>query len=315
MGSKDMAEMTLLQHKDVFADVMNAMMFGGEQIVSPDDLEPVPTKGIYRPSGDKMRGLDRDAAMLWRESEIRIASVGIEDQTTIESDMPLRVMNYDAADYRRQIAVNDARRRKKLEKIPYYPVITFVLYYGADRRWTKPRSLLDAMSVDARIARYVSDYRINVVNLAFLTNSQIGRFANDIGIISRYLSNVRTGRDCAHGLDLVPTHWTETMDVLGALGGPDVVLPDDEEGSKMPTVAEMVEAQYAKREARAEKRAEKRGLALGEKRGRKLGESKGIIATCRNLGATDDQCIALLVKMLKCSRAHAQKLMRETQID
>ena len=38
---KDIAEKTLLDWKDVFADVFNSLLFNGEQIMQPEELENV----------------------------------------------------------------------------------------------------------------------------------------------------------------------------------------------------------------------------------------------------------------------------------
>lgn len=48
-------------------------------------------------------------------------------------------------------------------------MITLVLYFG-DERWGKNRSLYDAVDVPERLKPYVSDYRINVFEIPFLTD-------------------------------------------------------------------------------------------------------------------------------------------------
>ena len=53
-------------------------------------------------------------------SNIRLACVGFENQTQADPDMPLRVMSYDGAEYRAQLAKAGSR----------YPVVTLVLYFG-----------------------------------------------------------------------------------------------------------------------------------------------------------------------------------------
>ena len=49
MAEKDLLEKTLEEHNDVFADIVNALGFGGEELVSPESLKPGPTASIYEP--------------------------------------------------------------------------------------------------------------------------------------------------------------------------------------------------------------------------------------------------------------------------
>ena len=42
---------TLMEYNDVFADYMNVMMFHGEQVINPDDLEDVDKETIRKKDG------------------------------------------------------------------------------------------------------------------------------------------------------------------------------------------------------------------------------------------------------------------------
>ena len=39
MGQKDITEKVLEDYNDVFADIINGLLFGGEQEIKPEDLE------------------------------------------------------------------------------------------------------------------------------------------------------------------------------------------------------------------------------------------------------------------------------------
>ena len=41
MAEKDIVEKILADYNDVFADIVNVLLFNGEEIISEDDLEPV----------------------------------------------------------------------------------------------------------------------------------------------------------------------------------------------------------------------------------------------------------------------------------
>ncbi len=102
MSAKDIMEKTLEGYNDVFADIMNVLLFQGERIVQVEDLSDALPRSYYKVSGE-VREQERDVAKYWRKHQIRIATLGIENQTEEDADMPLRVLGYDGAAYRDQI--------------------------------------------------------------------------------------------------------------------------------------------------------------------------------------------------------------------
>ena len=76
-----------------------------------------------------MHEQERDVAKYWIRGEkgervrVRVAFLGIENQTKYDKDMALRVIGYDGAAYRAELSVEDR-----------YPVLTIVLYFG-DQPW------------------------------------------------------------------------------------------------------------------------------------------------------------------------------------
>ena len=53
MTEKDVVSKTLESYPDVFADIINGFLFGGKQLVSPDDLIPANIASQYK-SDNKM---------------------------------------------------------------------------------------------------------------------------------------------------------------------------------------------------------------------------------------------------------------------
>ena len=76
MGKKDSAEKLLEAHNDVFADIVNALLFGGEQIVKEDSLTDAQPFSSFKATGDT-RLQERDVAKYWNEDCIRIGFCGI----------------------------------------------------------------------------------------------------------------------------------------------------------------------------------------------------------------------------------------------
>ena len=72
MGEKDITEKILESYNDVFADILNGLLFNGKQVVDPNDLEDQNPHSFYKADG-KFHELVRDVAKRWKKFNIRIA--------------------------------------------------------------------------------------------------------------------------------------------------------------------------------------------------------------------------------------------------
>lgn len=176
MGEKDVAEKTLESYNDVFADIVNGLLFNGKQVVKENELKAESENSIYKADG-KLHEQERDVAKYWKNGEIRIALYGLENQTSIDSDMPIRVLSYDGAAYRNQLNLEKEQKR--------YPVITLVLYFG-DARWKKPVTLFECLNIPEKLKPFVNDYKINLFEITKLTDSQISCFKSDFMVVADY---------------------------------------------------------------------------------------------------------------------------------
>ena len=165
LGEKDIAEKTLEAYNDVFADIVNVLLFGGEQIIRPEDLVDQTPRALYK-ADDRIREIERDVAKKWVRNNIRIACIGLENQSKADRYMPLRVMSYDGLDYRAQL-----RDLKEGEKPS--PVVTLVLYFGYKGHWNAPLSLIEALEVPEILKPYVTDVKVNLFEIAWLTREQV----------------------------------------------------------------------------------------------------------------------------------------------
>lgn len=81
MGEKDISEKTLFDYNDVFADVVNVLLFEGEQVVEPQDLVNTSVHSQYKAEDGKLHEEERDIAKYWEKEKAAIALYGIENQT------------------------------------------------------------------------------------------------------------------------------------------------------------------------------------------------------------------------------------------
>ena len=83
-----------MELEDIFADVVNVLLFNGEQVILPNSLKNGLTKSQYKADDNKIHEQERDVIKFWEDGGINIAIFGLENQTKIDKDMPLRVLNY-----------------------------------------------------------------------------------------------------------------------------------------------------------------------------------------------------------------------------
>ena len=125
--------------------------------------------------------------------------------------MPMRVIGYDGAEYKKQV-LEENRYKKK------YPVITLVLYMGYDRNWKYSNSLLDLLEVDDNLKPYVNDYKINVFEIAFLDREKIELFKSDFRMLADYLYQMRT-TNSYKGDESNIKHVDEILMLMSAMSG------------------------------------------------------------------------------------------------
>lgn len=78
MGEKDITEKILEDHNDVFADIINGLIFAGEQRILPESLENTAVHSQYKADDEKVHELERDVAKYWKDQDVQLAICGIE---------------------------------------------------------------------------------------------------------------------------------------------------------------------------------------------------------------------------------------------
>lgn len=294
MAEKDTTEKILEAYNDVFSDIVNVLLFHGEEVLKPEELEEQAPRSYYKADG-KVHEIERDVAKRWKKEQIRLACIGVENQTGVDPDMPLRVIGYDGAEYRAQLLEKETGAR--------YPVVTLVLYFGYKKHWNQPISLLERVNIPEKFRPFVNDYKINLFEIAYLTQEQVELFQSDFRIVVDYFVQKREKDDYKPSVQTMK-HVQETLQLLSAMTGDhrfEDVCNDQQEGGPQ-NMCEVLE--------RVENRGVDKGIEIGMQRGTQQGE----------------ELFALLVKkLLECGRmedirratedrAYRQKLMEELKI-
>ena len=80
--------------------------------------------------------------------------IGVEHQSTLDKNMIIRILNYDA-----QLYINQVESGKEVR-----PVGSFVFYTG-DKEWTYPKSLKENLKVPPEMEDYINDWKLPVLEL------------------------------------------------------------------------------------------------------------------------------------------------------
>lgn len=260
MGEKDITQKTLEAYNDVFSDIVNGLLFQGRQLVQEQSLTDAQPVSMYKADG-AIHEQERDVSKYWNKTSesrinVRLALLGLENQTAYDRDMPIRVIGYDGASYRAELSQKDR-----------YPVITIVLYFG-DKPWGKNRSLFDVFSVPEELAPFVSDYKINVFEIARLPEEAIGYFHSDFKVIVDYFVRKRTEPDYRPKDPEKFRHVDELLKLMSVLTQDSRFEEALEgEGGKPKDMCEVLD------------RVEAKGIEIGEARGRQEGRQEGVDET------------------------------------
>lgn len=94
MGKKDIVDRPFFSDRERFAELVNAVLYGGRQILLPENL--VLHRRKYPSLSSAGGESERDVLM---EDAVQNICYGIEIETESDYSMPERVINYDACDY------------------------------------------------------------------------------------------------------------------------------------------------------------------------------------------------------------------------
>ena len=287
MGEKDIIEKTLESYNDVFADIVNGLLFQGEQVIAEDELEDRLPRSHYKTDG-RLREMERDVLKQWKKEKLHIAFLGFENQTVPDADMPLRVIGYDGREYRAQLNEQKSGDR--------YPVVTLVLYFGYEKRWNQARSLMERLKVSDRFRPYVNDYKINVFEIAYLSREQVELFKSDFRVVADYFVQKREKGDYIPEAQELK-HVQETLQLLSVMTGDERFEEAYNEKNGKRRVKNMCEVLD---------RIEDRGLQRGRQEGLQRGRQEGL--------QEGENILALLMqKLLEAGRIEDVKKAAENK--
>lgn len=202
---KDLLQKEYLSDDERYADLLNGFLFRGKQKIKASDLQEVDSQSFIRlwfqKKSVRYRKLYRDLIKKTAFG-VNFALIGIENQELVHYLMPLRTLEYDAAEYEKQ-AGRISKHVKKMSDIGntefisgfrktdrLYPCITIVLYYGES--WDGPKSLYDVLDftdIPEELKEYVNNYPLHIIEVSKLQNTEV--FQSDLKQVFDFIKNAK----------------------------------------------------------------------------------------------------------------------------
>ena len=269
MGQKDITEKLLEDYNDVFADIINGLIFNGEERILPESLENTQVHSQYKAEDGKVHELERDVAKYWKDKKVELAICGIENQSSVEKNMPFRIVGYDGASYRSQLL----EERKEI-----LPVMTIVLYFGTNRHWYGKKNIKGLMKIPEELIDYINDYEMKVFEIAWLTEAEIDRFHSDFKIVANFFVQKRKNKNYIPDDPTEIRHVDEVLKLLQVMTGDEryqMIFNRKKGVHSMCDVAERLEKMGIEKGL---KQGIGEGIKQGIEQGIELGKTAGIHA-------------------------------------
>lgn len=179
MGQKDLTEKNLEYYPDVFADILNTLLYHGEQVVSAKELFPAPTETLYPHNDNTLHNQFHDVSKYVMQDGCIKMQYTLENETKSKRKTVLRKAGYEGAVYREQF-----------DRTESYPVISSILYWGKGY-WHQPRSLSQLWSrqqIPNIVKEYIDDIKIHVYDMLHLPKEVRSLFKSDMRIVVDFLA-------------------------------------------------------------------------------------------------------------------------------
>ncbi len=300
MADKDTVTKEYMQDSATFADAFNFLLYGGRQVIRPEQLRPLDTTAIALPygSGEQPEPIQKFRDVLkmvtaMEDGKMAYLVLGIENQSQIHYAMPVRNMLYDAIQYMSQVEDTMKAHRESRENPEtsgeylsgfwrsdtLLPVITLTLYFGAEE-WTAPRDLHGMMKVDEEILPFVDNYRLHLIAPSEISDEDFGKFHTELRLALKYVKYSRNKtrlNEIVHEDSGYRSISKKTADMVNIVTGSKLKYGEREEKVDMClAIEEMRNDAIAEGRAKGMVEGKAEGIAEGRAEGMAEGMEKGL---------------------------------------
>lgn len=193
----------------VFADIFNYYIYGGRQVILPEQLTERDSAKMALPYGaegavvpvQKFRDVQKLYAAM-TDGRMEYVLYGVENQSEIHYAMAVKNNLYDALEYAGQVeeaAKSHRKERKQKKELEYkkipntgeflsgfwkedrlIPSITVTIFFGSEE-WDGPLSLFDMMDVkDPEVLACMDNYHVRLIAPAKMSDEEIMKFQSSL---------------------------------------------------------------------------------------------------------------------------------------
>lgn len=229
MGQKNNAICDYLEKPDKFADFINGSLYKGRTVIKAEQVKEQQT--VYSKE-NKIRDILR---MVYKDD--RYLLIGVENQELVHYAMPIRCMEYDIMEYKKQLKELRVKYRqmkkekkaclsraeflsgmKKNDKLK--PVLTIVFYHGTEE-YDGCRTLHDMLNFEKEneiFRQYISNYHINLITLADLTEDNFQTGVRElIGFLKRSKDKAELQKYCIDNAERIQEMDEDTYDTISIM--------------------------------------------------------------------------------------------------
>ena len=223
MGVMDTEGKQYLSNPVFFADAFNYLLYDGEQVIKPEELQELDTTELTVPYGNNARvpvQKYRDLLKMWNammDDNAIYVILGAELQDKVHYGMPVKDGLYDMLGYSKQIAeikrsykqdntteegeitVDNGVLKIKLTSEEFLsglrkddkliPIITAVVYFG-EEPWDGPRSLYEMLNIpNEEMKRFIPNYWINLISPADMDDADFEKFHTHLGLAMKVIKH------------------------------------------------------------------------------------------------------------------------------
>ena len=291
----------------VFADIFNYYIYGGRQVILPEQLTERDSTKIALPYGadgavvpvQKFRDVQKLYAAM-TDGKMEYVLYGAENQAEIHYAMPVKNNLYDALEYAGQVEEAAKSHRKEMKrkkeegeasaeeggKTPsageflsgfwvedrLIPSITVTIFFGSEE-WDGPLSLFEMMDVsDPDVLACMDNYHVRLIAPAQMTDEEIMKFQSSLREVMLFIKYSKDKENLSRVLVTNEKRFRE-LERRAA----DVIETITNSGIKYDESEEVVDVCQAIREIRMEERK------IGEQDG-ELKKAKEAAKNFYNLG-------------------------------
>lgn len=170
---------TFWRDNERFADLFNTVLFKGNSVLDPDELQEADTdlSSVLKMNGH-VETIQKIFDVVKKTANgVEFIIWGLENQEKIHYAMPLRHMLNDSLAYLKECNEISAKHRKEKDtrtsgeflsglkkEDRLHPIISLCIYYGEDE-WDGSVCLTDMLEISDELKPMISDYKLNLIQV------------------------------------------------------------------------------------------------------------------------------------------------------